>query len=991
MRTIVPLLLAALLAALAASPVSAGPPAACGSAKHSCFEVVLDQPGCDSEDCCATVCAVEPACCEIGWDELCVALAAKFCSACGTSTQSCLQAGSGPGCREAQCCAYVCALPGFAYCCDLNWDANCAAQAAVGCNGCGAPGAGRCNRVHESTGCDDPGCCAQVCEVDAACCELGWDETCVQWAAIFCPGCGSVTTGSCCYGHITPFCDDPTCCEAVCEIDPFCCEVRWDTSCVGLVNSICDLPNCRCGDPTAGSCKSVHANPGCSDLECCVTVCQVDPYCCTVTWDYACTLVVEQLCSSIPVCGTVGSGSCFVRHNNPGCDEAGCCERVCEVDQLCCQIAWDQDCADLASQVCTDCGDTLSGSCFQLHGGPACNDLACCENVCKADPFCCIDQWDTVCVSLAIGLCDDPVGSCGDSTGRSCFIPAYLPGCEDAGCCALVCGTIDPFCCEVRWDAACVEHAYALCGGNAACPGRGSCLVAHVFPGCNEPICCTAVCDLDALCCTLGWDESCAELARVICYGQQACPGVLPCNRSHGSPGCDDPACCNVVCTVDPLCCIERWDLNCVAIANARCVAPPSANCPCLGSCFKAHENPGCDDASCCAGVCEYDPACCEVLWDESCAGIARTVCCGPVGCGNWCAGSCFEPHEGPFCNDPACCDAVCDVDPFCCGSRWDGLCAAAADLRCRTLCGVPDSGSCFLPKQTPSCSDQTCCIAVCEADPTCCSTAWDSVCAGLAAGDPGDPGASPPIAATPGLCAKPKCGEFVAGDCCQAHGTAACADKDCCEAVCNVDPVCCDTIWDATCAGEARKQPACGCISDCGDPCAGTCCEPHPTPLCNDVGCCEAVCAVDPFCCDLGAGAWDTVCVTIAFSEKACNDNCPTPECGDADAGNCCVGHFFPNCSDATCCNAVCAIDSFCCDTSWDQACASLAGQECTICQGGFGCGGSEAGDCFEVHPQPFCDDFRCCALICTVDETCCIDGWDQTCADLAAAFCSP
>jgi hypothetical protein len=957
----------------------------CDGATNSCFEVNLAAGGCSAPQCCEFVCTVEPACCDVAWDELCVALAAKFCSPCGISTTSCFGPQATPGCVASRCCEYICSIPGFDFCCEVAWDQACVLAAKEFCQGCGAPGNERCSSVHEAPGCEDAECCELVCAVDPSCCTLGWDQICVQWASIFCPGCGGPTAGSCCFNQPGPFCDDAACCETVCDIDPFCCETRWDKTCVQFANALCDLPNCLCGDPAAGNCKEVHPNPGCADFDCCNAVCEVDPFCCIVTWDFACTRATEQLCSINPACGNPGSGSCFVRHPTPGCEDAGCCGRVCTFDPLCCELIWDQDCADLAVSICTDCGDTLAGSCFAPNGTPACSDLACCESVCTIDAFCCEFAWDSVCANFAQAVCAEPIGACGGPLGRSCYTPSYLPGCDDPGCCFTICTTVDPFCCEVRWDAVCAQLAFSYCGAASGCPGRGSCLVPKAFPGCNDPVCCSAICDLDPLCCQLSWDVHCANFAKGICFGLDNCPGPLPCNRSHLSPGCEDPACCNVVCATDPFCCIEAWDSNCVQIANARCRPGPDSNCPCAGSCFESHANPGCEDPSCCAGVCFIDPNCCSVGWDDACVAIARNVCCGDVGCGDWCAGSCFTPSEKPFCNDAACCEAVCTIDPFCCSTRWDGICISLAVERCTGLCGIVGAGSCFSPRETPACEDQICCIAVCAADPFCCESQWDAECATMALGDPK---ADPPKA---GLCEVPSCGQFRAGRCCIAHDGPACADKTCCDEVCAIDPVCCDATWDEVCVGIARGIPDCNCVAECGDVCAGSCCEARLTPLCDDAKCCEAVCAVDPFCCQLDGGAWDVVCVSIALTQPECQDPCPSPECGDPKALSCCSAHFGANCDDAECCEEVCDLDPFCCDAQWDITCAAIAAKLCDVCQAKFFCGAPAAGDCFEPSSTPFCDDFGCCSLICTIDDACCTTAWDETCAKLASQFCFP
>ncbi len=53
--------------------------------------------------------------------------------------------------------------------------------------------------------------------------------------------------------------------------------------------------------------------------------------------------------------------------------------------------------------------------------------------------------------------------------------------------------------------------------------------------------------------------------------------------------------------------------------------------------------------------------------------------------------------------------------------------------------------------------------------------------------------------------------------------------------------------------------------------------------------------------------------------------------------SGNCCIANGTPGCDDATCCNAICLIDPFCCDGFWDFLCADAAaadGVNCPQCQ---------------------------------------------------------
>jgi hypothetical protein len=87
---------------------------------------------------------------------------------------------------------------------------------------------------------------------------------------------------------------------------------------------------------------------------------------------------------------------------------------------------------------------------------------------------------------------------------------------------------------------------------------------------------------------------------------------------------------------------------------------------------------------------------------------------------------------------------------------------------------------------------------------------------------------------------------------------------------VCDIDPACCETVWDSICASIATSEcKLCGGGLSCGDPKAGSCCNEHPEPYCNDAGCCSIVCSFDETCC---IAAWDTTCVKLAQAFCGCN-----------------------------------------------------------------------------------------------------------------------
>lgn len=377
---------------------------------------------------------------------------------------------------------------------------------------------------------------------------------------------------------------------------------------------------------------------------------------------------VVSLCSSVALAdaGCPAQGSCIAPHQNPGCENTECCQIVCAADPFCCATQWDDYCADEGWAWCVaTCAGPLSGDCLSAHADPACSDPECCDVICTADPFCCDQQWDEICAQSAFAAC---VIACGGSLSGDCLIPHEYPSCNDGGCCDAVCG-MDAFCCEVQWDETCAAEAWEACVSCGA-PGTGS------------------------------------------CYSQ------------HG-PGCDNEMCCNTVCSYDSFCCLVQWDGFCVDAADLLCAPCGVAT---AGSCFAPH-SAGCDDELCCLSICIVDSFCCLTAWDATCVGEAIDLC---AACGSPATGDCFAANPVPFCNDALCCETVCGADDFCCTTEWDAFCALGAMQLCGG-CGSPESPSCLLAHTTAGCDDLECCGAVCSVDDYCCQIAWDAVCVAMA------------------------------------------------------------------------------------------------------------------------------------------------------------------------------------------------------------------------------------------------------------------
>lgn len=71
-----------------------------------------------------------------------------------------------------------------------------------------------------------------------------------------------------------------------------------------------------------------------------------------------------------------------------------------------------------------------------------------------------------------------------------------------------------------------------------------------------------------------GWnaDAGAGTMLLTLTPATSGCSGSTgACNQPHGAPGCSDAACCTQVCNVNPLCCDIGWDLDCVNTAVQLC------------------------------------------------------------------------------------------------------------------------------------------------------------------------------------------------------------------------------------------------------------------------------------------------------------------------------------------------------------------------------------------------------------------------------------
>ncbi len=156
--------------------------------------------------------------------------------------------------------------------------------------------------------------------------------------------------------------------------------------------------------------------------------------------------------------------------------------------------------------------------------------------------------------------------------------------------------------------------------------------------------------------------------------------GVGSCCEEQRGPGCDDADVTACACAVDDYCCDTAWDALCIDLAQDLgchvCGATPPRS---TGDCCVADGGVGCLDLTVATCVCDADPFCCMVAWDEVCVDQVEALGCGICtrdrGTTGGEPGSCCEAGTGPGCDQPDVQSCVCDLDPFCCDEAWDDLC----------------------------------------------------------------------------------------------------------------------------------------------------------------------------------------------------------------------------------------------------------------------------------------------------------------------------
>jgi hypothetical protein len=260
--------------------------------------------------------------------------------------------------------------------------------------------------------------------------------------------------------------------------------------------------------------------------------------------------------------------------------------------------------------------------------------------------------------------------------------------------------------------------------------------------------------------------------------------------------------------------------------------------------------------------------------WVGACAGAD---CCPESDCGDG------ADNDGDGLSD--CADADCAGTMACPGSEW--------------LCddGLDDDGD-----GSSDCDDPDC-----EGDPNC-PSCGDNWC------DAGESCAT--CAPDCGSCASCEHSPCTSGSALNA------SCSSCTQAVCDLDPNCCEVQWESICVQEAQEL----CPSIC----------PLPATSCGDLRCNGSEnCSTCPFDCGPCASCGNGVCeqgecggaMTCGTCSADCGGGCPP--CG---RDVCIAGDVFPSSTCSACVTSVCAADPYCCSTAWDALCVSMIDSLCGL-----------------------------------------------------------
>jgi hypothetical protein len=320
--------------------------------------------------------------------------------------------------------------------------------------------------------------------------------------------------------------------------------------------------------------------------------------------------------TSTTACGT-GGAACVACAAGDTCTNGTCQGATCTgcLDSTgTCQPGTSTSACGTGGNACVACGAGQTCNNGVCTGGTTCspsNCTGCCQgntcvggtatNACGAGGNACVScpAGDTctngTCQGATCTGCVDSTGTCqpGTSTnacgtgGNACVACPAGDTCTNGTCQAATCtgcvdstGTCQPGtstnACGVGGNA-CVACSAGQTCTNGTCQG-GSTTCSHPICSTGNPLtsgcdpCATQICSQDAYCCRQAWDNICVGEVATICgqtCGGSTCSHPI-CNTGKRLKSSCDP-CVSQICSVDPYCCANRWDVVCVSEVTSVC------------------------------------------------------------------------------------------------------------------------------------------------------------------------------------------------------------------------------------------------------------------------------------------------------------------------------------------------------------------------------------------------------------------------------------
>ena len=331
-----------------------------------------------------------------------------------------------------------------------------------------------------------------------------------------------------------------------------------------------------------------------------------------------------------------------------------------------------KDTPKAVNPACSTCGEVGSGSCFVTHGGPGCDSASCCATVCSVVPACCLTAWDSLCTDASTTYC--------------------LQGGSPPAIALSEMRTSDE---ATRFETTQVNQYLEITGTpNASLNGVSLVFIQEAYSDARGLV--SAVVKLDGL----QLDDAGQFLITETGFnipgvtGNMQTTGSLPFYTTgtntiglfwnfYGARNDDLDSDNDGVFNTTPygsiIDSISLTDGTTTGFAYSSTVVGP-------------HNTGGNDRVPehvyRCASAGTWTMGASSVTTGYDTPRGVNADCSKPqiFGCGDSGAGDCFSAHSTAHCFNMACCDAVCQVAPDCCGVAWDALCVDAAGTL--TACG---------------------------------------------------------------------------------------------------------------------------------------------------------------------------------------------------------------------------------------------------------------------------------------------------------------